>query len=186
MNTIISKRLTTFTYQQYKFENGQYLPIGNGVLINGGAGVVGGADLLSGRPLEKRNLFVPGGVATEVSDEVLEYLMGCWKFRKDIDRGIITVLKGERASQDRADKIAECDMLPSEQISGRPYSEEDIENAGGKINRDGSVDISEAAEDIDLIRRRNAGQPFYVKNREAEARKAKAAARKARTSRKNK
>lgn len=174
-HTIISKRLSTFTYQQWTFQNGQYVPVGKGVLINGGAGIVGGSDLLSGRPLEKRGMFVPGGVTTEVSDEVLEYLMGCWKFKDDIKRGLVVVLKNQSIDQGKADKIAEKEMESDENLNDRPFTDKDIEAAGGKINRDGSIDITEAQEDIDLVRRRNAGQPFYIKERNKAEAKAKRA-----------
>lgn len=173
MNTIISKRLSTFTYQQWTMNNGQYIPVGKGVIINGGAGVVGGSDLLSGRPLEKRSTSIPVGVLTFVNDETLDYLMGCWKFQKDISKGLIVVVKGKRLDVSEGENIAQKDMVPEENIMSRPYSEKDIEAAGGKINSDGSVDITNAVEDIDIVRRQNAGQPFYVKERNKEEAKKK-------------
>lgn len=168
MNTIISRRLSTFTYQKWQYRNGQAFPDGPGILINGGAGVVGGADLLSGRPLESRSRFIPVGVMTFVTDAVLDRLYEIDKFKRDIDRGLITVVKGKKCSQEECDNIASRDMIPNDRIEERPFSQEDIENAGGVFNDDGSVDISKAAEDIVGLRKANAGAPLYVQKRNNE------------------
>lgn len=168
MNTVISKRLSTFTYQDWKVVNGQAVPNGPGILINGGAGVVGGLELLSGNSLENRTKTIPVGVHTYVSDEVLDKLLAMPKFRKDMERGLIAVVRGEKCGQDRTDEIARTDMLGDEHIKHRPFSQKDIEDAGGKINKDGSVDISEAVENIEALRASNAGLPNYVQKRNLE------------------
>lgn len=169
--TIVSKRVTPFVYQKWVYKNGQIFPDGPGVVINGGAGVVGGADLLSGLPMERRSLLIPNVVKTVVDEKAYNYLMGVPKFKSDIDRGLIVVTKGE-IDNSKADKIAD-DMIEDDHIPNRPISEKDIENAGGVIQKDGSVNISEAAEDPVKVRKENAGQPSYVKKRNAEKRAAK-------------
>jgi len=167
VHTIISKRPTPFHYQQYDLINGNFAAKGKGVIINGGAGIVGGRELLSGIPLEKRSTLIPESVLTFVDDEALEYLMGCNKFKKDIERGLIEVVKG-RLSEGEGDKIAKEDMLDNEHIPDRPFTEKDIKEAGGVINDDGSVNIEKAAEDLDACRKENAGAPTYVKKRNLE------------------
>ena len=112
-HTIISKRTTPFTYTKWVKINGQFHQDGPGIVINGGSGVVGGAELLSGRPLEQRNTLIPESILTFVDDKALEKLMTIGKFRKDMERGIITVVKG-KVSQDKGDEIARKDMLPDE------------------------------------------------------------------------
>ena len=183
-HSIISKRPTTFTYQQWDFVNGNFVPKGSGVLINGGAGIVGGRDLLSGIPMEKRGTLVPEGVITFVDDQALEYLMGCKKFTSDIERGLIRVVKG-KLSDAEGDKIAKEDMLDNEHIPGRPYTDKDLEEAGAVMNDDGSANINNADEQLELTRKANAGAPAYVKKRELEKRKADRMA-KARAARKRK
>lgn len=166
-HTIISKRPTTFTYIQYKMVNGNFAPVGSGVLINGGAGIVGGYDLLSGIPMEERSKLIPEGVKTVVDDIALEYLMGCDKFKSDIKRGMITVVDGD-ISRDEADRIAKEDMLDNEHIKDRPFTEKDIKNAGGVITDDNAIDIRKAEENLGLEREKNAGAPQYVINRNLE------------------
>lgn len=174
MHTIISKRPTTFTYQQWELVAGNFKPIGSGVLINGGAGLVGGAELLSGRPMDERSKIIPDSVLTFVDDTALEYLMGVPKFKQDIDEGLIVVVKG-KVSEDKANQIAKNDMLDDAHIDGRPYTKEDIEQAGGEMQSDGSVNIEHAEEDLAASKKVNAGAPSYVKKRNLEKkRRAKA------------
>lgn len=170
MHTIISKRPTPFTYQQWEFVAGNFRPIGSGVLINGGAGLVGGAELLSGRPMDERSKIIPDSVLTFVDDVALEYLMGVPKFRRDIEKGLIAVVKG-KASESEASEIAKKDMLDDEHIDGRPYTKEDLEQAGGEIQSDGSVNIEHAEEDLAASKKMNAGAPSYVKKRNLEKRR---------------
>lgn len=187
MNTIVSKRTSPFTYQKWAFTNGQYFPEGPGIMINGGAGVVGGLELLSGRPLAQRSSIIPVGVHTYVDDDILAKLMTIPKFLKDIERGIITVIKGEQCDQDRTDEIADKDMIPDEHIPTRPITYTEMQNAGAKINKDGSVNIDEVDEMDTPLRQRKieAGLPEYSKKALRESKKADAALRsKARTPKK--
>lgn len=169
--TIVSKRTTPFTYSKWVYKNGQIFADGPGILINGGAGIVGGADLLSGLPMDRRSLLVPNAVKTVVDKEVYNKLMTIPKFLSDIKRGIITVSKGD-LDDGKVNKIADG-MIEDDHIPTRPISEADIEAAGGVIQKDGSVNISEAAEDPAKVRRENAGQPGYVKKRNADRRAAR-------------
>lgn len=181
MNTIISKRERPFLYCAWKKVNGQFFQDGPSILINGGAGIVGGLDLLSGRPLDKRSSVIPVGVHTYVDDVVLEKLMSIGKFRSDIKRGIIVVVKSKKLDQDKTDTIADKDMIEDDHIPTRPVSEKEIEAAGAKINKDGSVDIGDLEGDSSpLVQRKNdAGQPEYVKKRNQEKREQSKAERKA-------
>ena len=173
MNTIISKRTGTFTYTRWKKVNGQFFQDGPGIVINGGAGIVGGSELLSGKPMEKRSLLIPVGVHTYVDDEVLEKLMSIGKFRKDIERGIIVVVKGKKCDQDATDKIASQDMIEDDHIPTRPVTREEIEDAGGVVASDGSVNISGVLDENSPLRTReaNAGQPFYNKKKAPRSRR---------------
>lgn len=174
-HTIISKRTTPFTYTKWVKINGQFHQDGPGIVINGGSGVVGGAELLSGRPLEQRNTLIPESILTFVDDKALEKLMTISKFRKDIERGIITVVKG-KVSQDKGDEIARKDMLPDEHNPARPITQEELEATGATISDDGSVNISKVATDASplKIRKQEAGLPGYEKKRRAESRRRKA------------
>jgi len=186
MNTIISKRTSPFTYIKWVKINGQFHTDGPGIIINGGAGIVGGSELLSGRPLEKRSTLVPVGVMTFVDDEVLDKLMTIGKFQKDIDRGIITVVKGKKLDQEKGDDIADRDMIEDDHIPTRPVTQEEMENAGGQKSKDGSIDIGEVEEGDSPIKQRTieAGQPDYVKQRMRENKKRDAAERKRASKRK--
>lgn len=180
MNTIISKRTGTFTYAKWVKSNGQFYQDGPGIVINGGAGIVGGAELLSGKPMEKRSLLIPVGVHTYVDDKVLDKLMSIGKFRKDIERGIITVVRGKKCDQDTTDRIASKDMLEDDHIPTRPVTRENIEDAGGIVNSDGSVNITNVDGDASPLRMRdeNAGLPGYQKKANREAREQRKAERK--------
>ena len=173
MNTIISKRTGTFTYTKWIKANGQFFQDGPGIIINGGAGIVGGAELLSGTPMDKRTSLIPVGVHTYVDDEVLAKLMSIAKFRKDLERGIVYVVKGKKIDQDQVDDIAEHKMIEDYNIPTRPITEEEMEAAGMEIKKDGSVGIGEMDEGDSPMRQRKieAGLPGYQKkaNREARA-----------------
>lgn len=172
MNTIISKRTSPFTYTKWKTVNGQFYQDGAGIVINGGAGLVGGAELLSGIPLERRTSMIPVGVHTYVDDEVLERLMTIGKFVRDVERGIIVVVKGKKCDQDQTDNIASKDMVDDAHIPTRPVTQEEMEAAGGVKNKDGSIDIGEVNDGDSPLRQRkiDAGLPSYQKKANAEAR----------------
>lgn len=173
MNTIISKRTSPFTYTKWKTVNGQFYQDGAGIVINGGAGLVGGAELLSGIPLERRTSMIPIGVHTYVDDEVLEKLMTIGKFVRDVERGIIVVVKGKKCDQDQTDNIAAKDMVDDAHIPTRPVTQEEMEAAGGVKNKDGSIDIGEVNDGDSPLRQRklDAGQPEYVKRRNQDEKK---------------
>ena len=80
MKTIISKKPIPFIYQEYKFINGNFFPDGEGIMIHGGAGIVGGVDRDSGRPHSTHGIFVPEGVATVLDDDTYERLKKNKKF----------------------------------------------------------------------------------------------------------
>ncbi len=180
MNTIISKRTGPFTYTNWYMKNGQFHQDGPGIIINGGAGVVGGLELLSGRPLDKRSSIIPVGVHTYVDDEVLEKLMKNGKFCHDIERGLIVVVKSKKLDQDKTDDIAKHDMIEDARIPTRPITKEEIEATGAKFNSDGSVDIGEVDSDLSPLKQRkiDAGAPSYVKKRNQDTRKRRLAERK--------
>ena len=171
-NTIISKRTKPFVYTAYKFVNNNLFQDGPGIVINGGSGLIGGAELLSGRPLEKRSSLVPVGVFTFVDDETLERLERIPKFVSDVKKGLMVVIKHKKVTnQDEVDRIATEDMLPDYENQARPYTKEQVEAAGGDINDDGSVNIAKAAEDLDRVRREDAGQAWYQRKANAEKRR---------------
>jgi hypothetical protein len=172
MYTIISKRPISFLYQELKFINGQFFPVGEGVLIHGGAGVVGGLDKDSGRPHSEHGIIVPDGVATIIDDNTYDRLSKMKKFQSDMKRGVVKAVRGSITDQAKVNAETH-DMLDDDLNPSRPISRQDIEDAGGVINRDGSVNITEAEEDIEGIRRANAGKMSYMKKRDAEERKAK-------------
>lgn len=173
-HTIISKRTSPFIYTKWRKVNGQFIQEGKGIVINGGAGIVGGAELLSGRPLEHRGSIIPASVITFVDDEALKTLMSIGKFRKDLQRGIVQVVKG-KIDQDKADSIASKDMLEDDHIPTRPITGEEVEHAGGELNKDGSVGISSVRDGMSPLKARtqDAGQPHYVQKRNRAARKRK-------------
>lgn len=173
-HTIVSKRTSPFTYQQWAKVNGQFHRVGRGIIINGGAGIVGGAELLSGIPLDKRSSLIPVGVHTYVDDEALDYLMGVPKFRDDIKRGIICVIKGKKLDQDGTDNVAEKEMIEDSHIPTRPVTQEEMEAAGAIKTKDGAMNIEGVADGDSPMRQRriDAGSPSYVKKRNAETKKA--------------
>lgn len=144
MNTIISKLPTTQTYTKWQNTPGGYVREYS-ILINGGAGVVGGNELLSFRPSSERSLFVPDGVATEVDDDTLAKLEAIGAFQRDVKAGVIVVVKGKKGlTQDKIDNIAASEMVDSSKIECRPITAEDVESTGASITEDGAVDISKA------------------------------------------
>lgn len=178
-HTIISKRTTPFVYTNWAKINGQFHQQGRGIVINGGAGVVGGDQLLSGIPLEHRLTLIPESVLTFVDDEALAALMKNPKFQKDLKRGIVQVVKG-KISQSKGDNIAKSDMLENEHIPTRPITAEEMEAAGGVMTKDGNVDISEVSDDTSplKLRKQEAGLPGYEKKSRRETRKRLAKERK--------
>lgn len=174
MHTIISKRPGPFSYQRWKEGPGNsFIPDGRPVLVNGGSGLVGGAELFSGKPLEKRSSLIPVGVYTFVDDKMLAYLESVPKFQSDIKRGLIMVVRNQKVSdQSKVDSMAKEHLMDDEEDPSRPITEKNMEDAGAVINRDGSVNITDAEEDLIETRNRNSGQPGYVKKREAEKRRA--------------
>lgn len=188
MNTIISKRTTPFTYQEWKYINGQFITDGPGIVINGGAGVVGGLELLSGRPLNQRNSIIPVGVHTYVDDTVLEKLYRIPKFNRDVERGLIVVIKGKKCTQEETDGVADRDMLEDEHIPTRPITDAEFKAAGATLNSDGSVNIGNMATGDSPMRQRKieAGLPSYAKTELREKRTRDAEERKRAVSRKRK
>lgn len=179
-HTIVSKRTTPFVYTKWEKINGQFHQIGKGIVINGGAGIVGGAELLSGVPLSQRRTLVPDSVLTFVDDEALEVLKSIPKFNNDVKRGIIVVYEGKKISQEKGDEIARQDMLEDEHIPTRPITEDEMLRAGGKMTKDGNVNIEDVPPEMSplKVRRQDAGQPQYVKKRNYESRKRAASERK--------
>lgn len=173
MHTIISKRPGPFSYQRWKDGPcNSFIPDGKAVLVNGGSGLVGGAEMFSGKPLDKRSSLIPVGVYTFVDDKMLEYLESIPKFQNDVKRGLILVVRNKKISdQSKVDEMAKENLMSDEEDPSRPITEQNMEDAGAVINRDGSVNITDAEEDVIEVRNRNAGQPGYVKKRESEKRR---------------
>lgn len=168
--TIISKKPIPFIYQEFKRINGQFFPVDEGILIHGGAGVVGGVDRDSGRPHGQHGIYCPEGVATVLDEKTYDRLKNIKKFQSDVKRGVMKVIKGAVTDQSRIDGETH-NMLDNDLIPNRPFTRQDIEDAGGVLQKDGSVSITEAIEDIDEVRRQNAGKMAYMKKRDAAERK---------------
>lgn len=167
MHTIISKKPSTTIYTNWVIVNGKSLRDGNGVVIKGGAGVVGAVDFLSGKKPENRSTDVLVGVHTYVDDKALDYLMKNKVFNRDMENGLITVIKGKKLDQDATDNIASTDMIDDAKIEGRPITEAEIEAAGGEVKRDGTVDITEVREGVSplKVRKEEAGKSFHEKGK---------------------
>lgn len=138
MNTIISKRTTPIEIIEYVMDKVQHrlTPI-RSVTIQGGAHI-----------LDPKTLVTPSGVATEVTDEALEWLMKQPKFKKGLDAGVFRVIKGTKARTVDANEIAESGaMVATREIPGRPLTPEDVIKHGGTINDDGSIDITKGGKD---------------------------------------
>ena len=171
-HTIVSKRTSPFVYTEWAEINGQFHQQGPGIVINGGAGIVGGGELLSGVPLEHRKTLIPESVLTFVDDETLAKLERIPKFKSDVKRGIIAVYRNKRISQDKGDEIAAKDMLADAHIPTRPITAEEMERAGGVMTKSG-VDITDVQEEVSplKVRKQEAGLPGYVKERNRQTRK---------------
>ena len=171
-HTIVSKRTSPFVYTEWAEINGQFHQQGPGIVINGGAGIVGGGELLSGVPLEHRKTLIPESVLTFVDDETLAKLERIPKFKSDVKRGIIAVYRNKRIAQDKGDEIAAKDMLADEHIPTRPITAEEMERAGGVMTKSG-VDITDVQEEVSplKVRKQEAGLPGYVKERNRQTRK---------------
>lgn len=147
MNTIISKRSTPHIYTKNKVDprSGAITRLYS-VLVNGGAGVAGGTDFLSGKKQENFSMITPEGVATIVDDKTLAKLMDIRHFVRDIERGYIKVIKGKSVKdQDSVDNLAtKKDMIDTKDIDGRQITEEDMENAGAIKQKDGSWNVAES------------------------------------------
>ena len=177
-HTIISKRTTPFVYTKFFADAKKNIikPLYS-ILINGGAGVVGGTELLSGKPMAERSLLTSQGVATLVNDDTLTKLMDIPKFRSDIKRGLILVLKRKQVtSQDAIDNIAEKEMIEGDHIPTRPISQSDLENVGARFVEDENgeeglgVNITKMNGSPIETRNAEAGLPGYVKKRRRNAR----------------
>ena len=158
MNTIISKRPSPFIYTKWSEHsvNGAFVEEYS-ILVNGGAGVMGGADFLSGKKQDNFNLFTPEGVATLVDDDTLEKLMGVNQFVKDIERGLIKVINGKSIKdQEKIDSIAtKGDMMDSNDIGCRQLTEQDFKDAGAIKQRDGSWNVAESSGAVHPRRKTN-------------------------------
>lgn len=138
MNTIISKRTTNIEITEWDIDETAHreTPV-RSVTIFGGAGI-----------MDPKTLVTPEGVATEVSDEALEWLEKQPKFIKGVNAGVFRVIKGAKSRTVDADEVATSGkMISNEEIPGRPLTPQDIEKHGGKINSDGSVDITDGGQD---------------------------------------
>lgn len=156
MNTIISKRPTSFVYTKWADNKDGTLAVEFSITINGGANVI-----------NPKSLVTPQGVVTFVDDRTLDKLMSIDKFRRDIERGLIRVEKGEKISDpEKIDSIADSGkMAKNDEIPSRPLTAEDLERDGAVINEDGSVDISDGGKNAVTRRSEDAGKPFYEKGK---------------------
>lgn len=153
MNTIISKRPSPFIYTKWVKDRGMFTQAYS-ILVNGGAGVLGGLDFLSGKKQDNFSLITPEGVATLVDDDTLNRLMDIKQFQKDIERGLIKVIqKKSIKDQDKIDEIASDKMIPNDEIGGRPITKEDMKMAGAIENADGSWNVTNARGDINYQRK---------------------------------
>lgn len=145
MNTVISRRPTPFTYTKWtKGGNGDFVPLYN-IFINGGAGIVGGSAFARGVKDSQVPMFTPEGVATLVDDKTLDKLMDVPKFKKDIERGLIRVIKGRSITdQEKLDNEAEKHMADKDDIRGRQLTADDFKDAGAIENKDGSWNVEDA------------------------------------------
>lgn len=175
MNTVVSKHPITVTYTKWVKSSSGFVRDGSGIMIKGGAGLVGGYELLSNKRPDEKSREIPVGVHTYVSDDDLDKLMSIPRFVDDMKKGIITVVKGSKIDKDKANDIAASDMAPSSQIAGAPITQEEIEAAGAETNSDGSIDISKVNEGVSplKVRKEDAGQTTQTKKRNASKRKGK-------------
>lgn len=145
MNTVISRRPTSFVYTKWEKNSNNRFFAAYEYVINGGAGVTGGGKFANGTPEKNIPLFMPEGVATIVDDDVLSRLMDIPKFKKDIERGLIRVVKGKSITdQEKLDNEAEKHMADKDDIKGRQMTADDLKDAGAIEQDDGSWNVEDA------------------------------------------
>lgn len=145
MNTVISRRPTSFVYTKWVKNYRNRLIPAYEYVINGGAGVTGGGRFANGTPEKNIPLFMPEGVATIVDDNVLSKLMDIPKFKKDIERGLIRVVRGKSITdQEKLDNEAEKHMASKDDIKGRQMTADDLKDAGAIEQDDGSWNVEDA------------------------------------------
>jgi hypothetical protein len=146
MNTVISRRPTPFTYTKWLVDHSKGTCIPQySITINGGAGVSGGSAFARGVKESSIPMFTPEGVATIVDDKTLDKLIDVPKFKKDIERGLIRVIKGKSITdQEKLDNEAEKHMADKDDIQGRQLTADDFKDAGAIENKDGSWNVEDA------------------------------------------
>ena len=148
MNTIISKRPSPFIYTKWVESRGMFREEYS-ILINGGAGILGGLDILSGKKQDNFSMITPEGVATVVDDDTLRRLMDIKQFVKDIERGLIKVVQHKSIKdQDKIDEIADDKMISNDEIGSRPITKDEMKMAGAIENADGSWNVANARGDL--------------------------------------
>ena len=138
MNTIISKRVNNIEIKEYRMDAiaHQLTPV-RSVTIFGGAGI-----------LNPNTLSTPEGVATEVSDEALDWLMRQPKFLKGVKARVFRVIKGARSRDVDADEEASSGkMEDNDKSPGRPLTVDQLKKDGAVVNSDGSIDVSKGGKD---------------------------------------
>lgn len=138
MNTIISKRTNNIEIAEYRIDTvaHQQIPV-RSVTILGGAGI-----------LDPKTLVTPEGVATEISDEALEWLERQPKFQRGVKAGIFRVIRGSRARDVDADEIASSGLMEdNDKIPGRPLTVDQLKKEGAVVNSDGSIDVTKGGKD---------------------------------------
>lgn len=145
MNTIISRRPTSFVYTKWEKNSNNRFFAAYEIVINGGAGVTGGGLFAKGVKESSISMFMPEGVATLVDDKTLDKLMDIPKFKSDIKRGLIRVIKGKSITdQEKLDNEAEKHMADKDDIQGRQLTADDFKDAGAIENKDGSWNVEDA------------------------------------------
>jgi hypothetical protein len=95
--------------------------IGTPVTIRGGANVATFPDSRYGR-------HTPSGIATEVSEEQMDYLNGCPMFKKHMDKGFITVTTSkespEKVARDLEKRDGSAPLTPDSPAFNAPDPEE--------------------------------------------------------------
>lgn len=138
MNTIISKRTNNIEIVEYRMDAAAHrlTPI-RSVTIFGGAGI-----------MDPKSFVTPEGVATEVTDDALEWLMKQPKFTNGIKAGIFLVFDHREKKTIDVDEVASSGrMEDNDKIPGRPLTPDKLEKDGAVINSDGSVDITKGGKD---------------------------------------
>lgn len=154
--TIISKRPSPFVYTKYVDNVSDSRRVAEySIIINGGSGVVGGLDLLSGKKAQNFSMIVPEGVATIVDEETLKRLRAIDKFCHDEERKLILVIEKVIKDQEKIDSIADSGkMMAKKDLVSHPITKEDLKSAGAVESQDGSFDFSKASGDFINIRKR--------------------------------